>query len=93
VSREIRLYLDAMRGCARSEWQALLSVVDRDAETTLTIAPVRGTWAPRGVHAHLAAVEAGPFGPESWDAEKSPIGWLPAHDREHATAVRTLRAG
>lgn len=36
--------------------------------------------------------DAGPFGPDSWDPEKSPIGWLPNHDREHAAAFAALRA-
>jgi uncharacterized protein (TIGR03083 family) len=35
--------------------------------------------------------EAGPFGPDSWDEVKSPIGWLPDHDREHAAPLQTLR--
>lgn len=34
--------------------------------------------------------EAGPFGPDSWDEAKSPIGWLPAHDREHGEAISSL---
>lgn len=34
--------------------------------------------------------EAGPFGPDSWDPEKSPIGWLPSHAREHAATIATL---
>lgn len=37
--------------------------------------------------------EAGPFGPESWDQDESPIGWLPSHDREHARAIASLARG
>ena len=36
--------------------------------------------------------DSGPFGPESWDPEKSPICWIPSHDQEHGTAVRSLGA-
>lgn len=34
--------------------------------------------------------DGGPFGPGSWDEEKSPIGWLPSHDREHAVVFAAL---
>ena len=49
-------------------------------------------------HARLLAeleswpADAGPFGPESWDLKKSPMGWLPGHDREHAEHLQALRA-
>jgi len=36
---------------------------------------------------------AGPFGPDSWDPEKCPIGWLASHDKDHANALSALRAG
>lgn len=34
--------------------------------------------------------DAGPFGPDSWDLDRSSIGWLPAHDREHGEAIASL---
>jgi uncharacterized protein (TIGR03083 family) len=38
------------------------------------------------------SADAGPFGPDSWDEQKSPMGWLPSHDREHAVPLHALRS-
>lgn len=36
--------------------------------------------------------DAGPFGPTSWDAQKSEISWLAPHEREHAEMIAKLGA-
>jgi hypothetical protein len=36
--------------------------------------------------------DAGPFGPETWDATRSEIGWLGPHEREHAEMIAKLGA-
>ena len=36
--------------------------------------------------------DAGPFGADTWDTEKSEIGWLGPHEREHAEMIAKLGA-
>ncbi|HEX9495227.1 MAG TPA: maleylpyruvate isomerase N-terminal domain-containing protein [Candidatus Limnocylindria bacterium] len=36
---------------------------------------------------------AGPFGPDSWDLQKSAIEWIAPHEREHAGMIAKLGAG
>jgi len=33
---------------------------------------------------------AGPFGPDTWDLQKSEIGWVGPHEREHAEMIARL---
>jgi Mycothiol maleylpyruvate isomerase N-terminal domain len=34
--------------------------------------------------------DAGPFGPDTWDATKSEISWIGPHEREHAEMIAKL---
>lgn len=34
--------------------------------------------------------DAGPFGPDSWDPQKSEIEWVAPHEREHAGMIAAL---
>ena len=34
--------------------------------------------------------DAGPFGPDTWDAGKSEISWIGPHEREHAEMIAAL---
>ncbi len=34
--------------------------------------------------------DAGPFGPDTWDATKSEINWIGPHEREHAEMIAKL---
>ena len=36
--------------------------------------------------------DAGPFGADTWDENKSEIGWLGSHEREHAEMIGKLGA-
>ena len=36
--------------------------------------------------------DAGPFGADTWDQQKSEIGWLGPHEREHAEMIGKLGA-
>ncbi|HVC35546.1 MAG TPA: DinB family protein [Chloroflexota bacterium] len=67
----------------RRRHRSIAQVREEIAETHRTILAEVESW----------PAESGPFGPDSWDAEKSPIGWLPAHDREHTALLLKLRGG
>jgi hypothetical protein len=48
-------------------------------------------------HAALVAeleswpTDGGPFGANTWDEDKSEIGWVASHEREHGEAIGSLR--
>jgi hypothetical protein len=37
--------------------------------------------------------DAGPFGADSWDLQKSAIEWIAPHEREHVAMIAKLGAG
>jgi len=75
------------------DWNA----VEVASRQNLTVAEVRAELEEnhRDLIAELESwpADSGPFDPDSWDEEKSPFGWAPSHEREHAEYLRALQAG